>query len=298
MRISELGEFGLIERFKRQIKLDSSVVEGTGDDCAVIKFSQDKYLLFTCDMIIEGVDFLKREDPYLIGRKSVAVSISDIAACAGLPYYCLAALALPKDVTLKFVDALFKGMRDMAKRFKINLVGGDLSRSKQVTIDVSMLGLVEKASLVLRSGAEKGDIIFVTGALGGTLAGKHLRFDPRVKEARFLAKNFKPSAMIDISDGLSQDLGHILAQSSKGAVIYEELIPVSSKAASLHDAICGGEDFELLFTLSRNKAKRLLRNNPMHFKPIGEITDKIYGLRLIDKRGRQHKITPKGFRHF
>ncbi len=298
MLITKLGEFGLIERFKRSIKLDSSVIKGTGDDCAVIKFSKDKYLLFTCDMIVEGVDFLKYEKPYLVGRKSVAVSISDIAACGGLPYYCLVSLALPKNTTVKVTDKLFKGMRDMARKFKINLVGGDLSSSKHLSIDVSMLGLVEKDNLLLRSGAEKGDIIFVTGALGGTLKGKHLRFNPRVKEARFLARNFRVNAMIDISDGLAQDLGHILAESRRGAVIYEGLIPLSKEAGNLQDALTCGEDFELLFTMPHGEAKKLLRNNPMHFKPIGEITDKKYGLRFIDKKGREKNITPKGFRHF
>lgn len=298
MLITKLGEFGLIERFKRAIKLDSSVIKGTGDDCAVIKFSKDKYLLFTCDMIVQGVDFRPDEKPYLIGRKSIAVSISDIAACAGIPRYCLVSLAMPRKTPLEFIDRLFEGMRDIARGYKINIVGGDLSRSDKLTIDVSMLGVVEKKYLTLRNNAKIGDIILVSGELGGSIKGKHLKFTPRLKEARFLVKNFKVNAMTDISDGLSSDLGHILKESKCGAIIYEGLIPVSREARDLEDALYRGEDFELLFTMSRKQVRKLLQKNPLHFKPIGEIVDKKYGLRLIDKKGKARMLCPKGFTHF
>ncbi len=288
----------MIERIKKSIQNDSSVIKGIGDDCAVIEFARDKYLLFTCDMLVESVDFLPKDNPYLIGRKSLAVSISDIAACAGLPHYCLVSLGMPKDTLVEFVDKLLRGMRDLAREFKINLVGGDLSRAKQLTINVSMLGTVEKGYLALRSGAKVGDIIFVTGDLGGSIYGKHLRFIPRLKEARFLVKNFTINSLIDISDGLVQDLGHILKESNVGATIYGKLIPLNKKARGLKDALYMGEDFELLFTLSREEAKRILRKKLANFKPIGEITEQKFGLRLIDKKGREKKITLKGFAHF
>jgi len=298
MLITKLGEFGLINRFKKNIKLDSSVIRGTGDDCAVLKFTEDKYLLFTCDMIVEGVDFHSKEDPYLVGRKAVAVSISDIAACAGKARYCLISLGMPRNKTIHFADRIFKGMRDIAVEFKINLVGGDLSASSKLVIDVSMLGIVAKKNLVLRQGARIGDIIFTTGTLGGSIFGKHLKFTPRVKEAHFLAENFKINSMIDISDGLAQDLGHILSQSMVGATLYQDLIPLSPKARGLNDALYSGEDFELLFTMPRRESAKLLKRAPIRFKPIGEITDKKYGLRLIDNLGREKDIRPKGFRHF
>jgi thiamine-monophosphate kinase len=161
-----------------------------------------------------------------------------------------------------------------------------------------MLGIVEKKYLTLRSGAKAGDIIFVTGELGGSIRGKHLRFKPRLKEARFLAKNFKVNAMIDISDGLASDLSHILRQSSVGAIIYEDLIPVSKQAAGFSEALYMGEDFELLFTLSRKDARKILRKKLTDFKPIGEIVERKFGLRLIDKRNRERILQPKGFRHF
>lgn len=297
MRITGLGEFGLIERFRKAIKNDSSVIKGSGDDCAVLKFDKNNYQLFTCDMLVEAVDFNADESPYLIGRKAIAVSVSDIAACAGIPRYCLVAIALPKKTSVRFVDGLFKGMLSIIKPYKINLVGGDLSSAERLVIDVSMLGVVEKKNLVLRSGANKGDIIFVSGPLGGSIRGRHLKFIPRKNEARFLVNNFKLNAMIDISDGLAQDLVHILEASAVGAVIYENLIPLSREAKNIDDALYMGEDFELLFTLSRKEAKRLIAKKT-NFKPIGEIIDKKFGFQLIDKRFRQKSVRPKGFKHF
>jgi thiamine-monophosphate kinase len=298
MNIRELGEFGLIERFRRSIRLDSSVVKGTGDDCAVIKFTKDKHLLFTCDMLVEGVDFLRQSDPYLVGRKSVAVSLSDIAACAGIPRYCLVSLGLRRASTVQFVDKLFAGMRDICRKYRVNLVGGDLSRADKLTIDVSILGEVEKKYLALRGSAKEGDIIGVTGKLGGAIKGRHLKFIPRLQEARFLARNFRLHALTDISDGLLQDLGHILKQSRKGALLYEELIPRASQASSLNNALTGGEDFELLFTLPQPDARRLFSRYPATFKPIGKIVAAKYSLRLLDKKGKEKPVRQKGFRHF
>jgi len=298
MLLSEIGEFGLIERLKKSIKIDSSVIEGSGDDCAVLKFDRNRYQLFTCDMITEGVDFLAKDKPELIGRKALAVSMSDIAACGGIPRYCLVSLGIPKNISVEKIDKISRGMFNLAREYKVNIVGGDLSRANRLTIDVSMLGIVEKRNLCLRSGAKIGDIIFVTGELGGSILGKHLRFIPRLKEARFLVKNFKVNAMIDISDGLSQDLGHILKQSKVGAIIYEDLIPLNRQARSFREALFMGEDFELLFTLSHKEAKRLLKKNTGLFKPIGEITDQKHVLRLVEKRNKEKIIRPKGFQHF
>jgi len=295
MLISELGEFGLIERFRKFIKNDSSVIKGPGDDCAVLKFNQKYYLLFSCDMIIEGIDFLSSDSPYLMGRKSLAINISDIAACGGLPRYALVSLGFPKNKSLKFIERIFKGINDLAKNYKINLVGGDLSRSEKVTIDVSILGIVEKKNLVLRSGAKVGDIIFITGTLGSK-ADKHLKFIPRLKEARFLVKNFKINAMIDISDGLVQDLSHILKESKKGALIYRDLIPLSSKVKNISDALYKGEEFELIFTVEPQVAREIIKQGLDIFQPIGEIKQKNYGLRLVDKKIRPLKIC--GFQHF
>lgn len=298
MQLSKLGEFGLIKRLSKPLKTDSSVIKGSGDDCAVLKFDKDSYQLFTCDMLVEGVDFTRKDTPYLIGRKALAVSISDIAACGGLPRHCLVSLGIRPNICVEFIDKLFKGMRDIAGKYRINITGGDISRAAGLTIDLSMLGIVEKKYLALRSGAKKGDIIFVTGKLGGSIRGKHLKFIPRLEEARFLVKNFKVSAMIDVSDGLSQDLGQILEQSKAGAVIYEDLIPLSKDCRNLRDALYMGEDFELLFTLPPKDAKNIPSSAFSGFKPIGRILDKRYGLRLISKLNKEKFIKPKAFRHF
>ncbi|MBU1727166.1 MAG: thiamine-phosphate kinase, partial [Candidatus Omnitrophica bacterium] len=243
MSIRRLGEFGLIERFRKAIKTDPSVIKGSGDDCAVMRFDKKHYMLFTCDMLIEGIDFTSKEDPFLVGRKAIAVSISDIASCCGLPRYCTVSMALPRRSKVLTADKLFKGMYDICRQYGINLVGGDLSRADKLIIDVSMLGFVEKNRLCLRSKAKKGDVIFVTGEFGGSIKGKHLRFIPRVDEARFLSERFKVNSMIDISDGLTQDLSHILKASSVGALIYEDLIPASKEARDLTDVLSSGEDF-------------------------------------------------------
>ncbi|RJO65341.1 MAG: thiamine-phosphate kinase [Candidatus Omnitrophota bacterium] len=298
MRLSTLGEFGLIRKIQKLLKVDSSVIKGAGDDCAVVKLDRNTYQLFTCDMIVEGVDFTAQDNPYLIGRKAMAVSLSDIAACAGIPRYALIALGVPAYRTVRFVDEILKGLRDIARRYKVNIVGGDISRSQKLVIDCSVAGVVEKKYLLLRSGAKEKDIIFVTGSFGGTRAGKHLRFTPRLKEARFLSRHCKPSAMIDVSDGLAQDLGHILYASDKGAILYESLIPKSRQARDMEDVLSSGEEFELLFTVSRKKARALYAKKNSCFKPIGEVTDKKYSLTLVRRDGTQGKVIDKGFRHF
>jgi len=296
--LKDIGEFGLIDKFKKAIKLDSSVVVGSGDDCAVIESDRRRFMLLTCDMLVEGIDFTHQANPHLVGRKALAVSLSDIAACAGKPAYAVVSLGLPKDASLRTAQGITQGIFDLAQSYKVNIVGGDLSRADKIVIDVTVVGFVEKKFLVLRSGAKVKDIIFVSGPLGGASKGKHLTFNPRLKEARFLVENFKVNSMIDISDGLAQDLTHILKQSQVGAVIYENLIPLDKNVSNLKTAISEGEDFELLFTLSCLEAKKLLKNNPFGFKPIGEIVNKRSGLVFLNKYGSFKVINPQGFRHF
>jgi len=300
MLVSKLGEFGLIERFRKQIKTDSSVVVGSGDDCAVLAFDKTYYQLFTCDMIVEGVDFFPKEKPELIGRKALAVSISDIAACGGIPRHAVVSLGFSKQTKVSFLEKIVEGILDLAKIYKINIVGGDISRARCLTIDVSMLGIVEKERLVLRRDAKPKDVILVSGALGGSIRGKHLRFTPRVKEARYLTGNFKVNAMIDVSDGLLQDLSHILEKSDAGALVYESLIPLSDDAKDVNDALTLGEDFELLFTMPYLEAKRLLSKKNLGFYPIGEVRERSFGFKLQRLNGDCEKVKSgkAGFRHF
>ena len=300
-KISQLGEIGLIERIGKVLKLDGSVIKGIGDDTAVIKYSKDKYLLFTCDMLIEGLHFLKKHNPKSIGHKALACNISDIASMGGVPRYAVISLGLPRNLPLKYVDAIYRGLSDLARRFGINIVGGDTNRSDKIVIDIALIGFVEKDHLVLRNTAKARDFIFVTGALGGSIRGRHLKFIPRLAEARALVEKFKVSSMIDLSDGLAQDLNRLTKESNIGAVIYEGLIPLHREAKSIDEALYMGEDFELLFTMPPEQA-RLLLKNPYLGKTkvswIGEVTDKRFGVRLINNKCRAQVLRQKGFRHF
>ncbi len=304
MRLKEVGEFGLIKRFRKQIRTDRSVFMGSGDDCAVLKLNKSSYQLFTCDMIVEDVDFKGADNLEDVGRKALAISISDIAACGGIPRHAVISLGLPKNMPVEQVDLLAKGIFGLAKKYKINIVGGDISASAKLIIDVSMLGEVRKDRLCLRKGAKSGDIIMVTGSFGGSIKGKHLRFTPRLKEALFLVDNFKLNSMIDVSDGLIQDLGHILEQSRVGAVLFESLVPLSKSAKDTQEALCSGEEFELLFTVDREEANKIIKSSKYRFSVIGEIMPASFGLRLIDHKSkysvesRAARLSKAGFKHF
>jgi thiamine-monophosphate kinase len=304
MNVRDIGEIGLIKRLTGDIKLDRSVIKGAGDDTAVIEWTAKKYLLYTCDMLVEDVHFRRRQvTPFQIGWKALGRNISDIAAMGGVPRYAVVSMALPAAIPVKFVDGVYEGMKKLASKFGVNIVGGDVSRSEKVIIDVSLIGEVEKSNLVMRSGAKKGDVILVTGSIGGSSKGKHLDFMPRVAAARELVKKFRIHSMIDITDGLLLDLWRVMDASGVGCRIYEGAIPLSRDAGSFEGAVRDGEDFELLFTMGM---KESIGVRPVNFKfpinIIGEITDKRCGYRLIRKGGRTEKITPqaraKGYLHF
>ena len=297
MKLKKLGETGLIERLAKYVK-------GIGDDCAVIRISKKRYLLITIDMLLEDVDFkLKEATPYQIGWKSLACGLSDIASMGGAAKYAVVSLGLPGKLSVEFVDGLYRGIKALAKRFDVEIVGGDTNASKKLVIDVALLGFIQPDRLTLRSGAKPGDIICVTGVLGGSYKSKrHLTFVPRLNEARSLVKNFRITSMIDISDGLSTDLNHIAKESGVGACVYEELIPLSKDAKSVSAALNEGEDFELLFTMPLREARRLARKGPgsngVKITQIGEILDKKIGVKIITSDGRVKDLKSKGFSHF
>lgn len=295
--LSDIGEFGLINRFKKTLYASKAVVS-IGDDAAVLPFTKTKYQLLTTDMLVEDVHFTAKTEPKLIGRKAMNCNISDIAAMGGFPKYAVVSLGAPAKTSLKRVEEIYRGINQAAKTFGIGVVGGDTVKSEKLMINIALTGEVLKKNLILRSTAKIGDTIFVTGPLGGSLkSGRHLTFTPRVKEAQFLVKHYKPTAMIDISDGLIADLGHILDTSRKGAVIDEEKIP-RHKGVDLHQALFDGEDFELIFTLPRKQAQRFVRKKHpgMKFYPIGEITS--HGLTLKTKGSVRATVKQKGYRHF
>jgi len=298
--VSQIGEFGLIEKIQKSFSNGSSVLKGIGDDAAIVSLSEKKYIVLTTDMLVEDVHFKKSMPAEAIGHKAMACSLSDVAAMGGSPKFALVSLGIPSRLPVKYVKSLYKGMEKMAARFSTSIVGGDTVKSQKIIINVSLLGSVAPKHGVCRSGAKKGDIIFVTGPLGRSLkSGWHLKFIPRLKESQFLVQNCKPSAMIDVSDGLIADLGHILAMSRTGAILDETKIPLRKKA-TLRQALYDGEDFELLFSMSPQKAGRLAKFalKGMRFYPIGEIIGVKQKIQLKRKNGLIQNLDVKGYVHF
>ncbi|MFZ5800617.1 MAG: thiamine-phosphate kinase [Candidatus Omnitrophota bacterium] len=302
LRLKDLKEDGLMRQIAAQIKTDASVIAGIGDDAAVLAFTKDKYLLFKTDCVVEGTHFKKETPAFLVGRKALARNLSDIAAMGGIPRHAVITLGISADKPVDYALGIFQGINDLAGQFKVNLVGGETSRARPTFISIALLGEVEKKYLTLRSTAKAGDLIFTSAALGNSFKSeKHLKFIPRIEAARFLVKNFKPSAMLDISDGLIKDLKRLLYKSDKGAVLFEELI-LLSKGASLKSALYEGEDYELLFTLDADKAAALVRKlkaeKKFSFNCIGQIASRQCGLILYDRKLRPLRIKEAGFEHF
>ncbi len=300
MKLKDLGEFNFINRINKAIKLSDLVIKGIGDDAAVLRYTKDKYLLFTTDMLVEGKHFYKSDKAELVGKKAISCNISDVAAMGGVPKFAVISVGLPGSLDLEYADGLYKGIKKAADGFGVDLVGGDTVSSKKIVINIALTGEVENKNLTLRSGAKENDAIFITGCIGGSIKLKHLNFTPRLKEARYIVKNFKINSMIDVSDGLLADLGHILKESDKGAIIYERSIPISKDASNFNSAVRDGEDFELVFTLPESNAARLKKIWPFKTKisEIGRICSSHKGFFLVRKNGKSEKMKPEGFAHF
>ncbi|MFH1855879.1 MAG: thiamine-phosphate kinase [Candidatus Omnitrophota bacterium] len=301
MKLKDIGEFGFIDILKKKFKSDSSVVCSIGDDAAVIKYNKNEYLLFASDMIVEDVHFKIKSDKnifFKIGHKALACNISDIAAMGGVSKYIVVNMGVNPDFNKADVLSVFSGMNKLAKKFGVNIIGGDFSKSDKLTVSIAIIGVVKKKQLVLRSGAQAGDIIFVTGLLGGSGAGKHMVFMPRVKESMYLVNKYKINAMIDISDGLARDLRQITEASKKGAILREELLPISPSAKSIEDTLYEGEDFELLFTADAKTAAKLKKDKKIKVHEIGRITADRKKFAIVLKSGAEKKLAVKGFRHF
>ncbi len=299
--LKQLGEFNFINAIAKGCLKHKSVIKGIGDDAAVVKLEKNLFLLFTADMLIEDVHFKRNQPPQSIGRKAVACSLSDIAAMGGVPRYALISVAFPKNLKASIARGIYRGMQKMAKKFGLSIIGGDTNSADKIIIDVSICGEAVGKKFVLRSGARKGDLIFVTGRLGGSRKGGHLDFSPRLKEARFLASRYPVHAMIDITDGLISDLRHIIKMSKKGAVVWQECVPVAPDAKTIEDAYYTGEDFELLFTVPESSADDLKERWPfkkVKLTCIGEITAAGIGLRIKDEKGKLKKPRGCGYRHF
>ena len=307
------GEFGLIDwiRSRQQAVRGKGTVVGIGDDCAVLEFTPGSKILVTTDMLMDGRHFRLADDGALaVGYKAMGVNLSDIAAMAGVPRAAVVSVALPRENPVAVAQGLHAGLKMMADRFEVDLVGGDTNAwDGPLVVNVALMGETTAAGAVGRSGARAGDVILVTGPLGGSLfRGRHLRPEPRVREALAMAEAAQIHAMIDLSDGLSSDLGHILKESGDlGAVLEAAQVPLHSDAieqsqsdgiAAIDHALHDGEDFELCVVCSADNALRLLGDSPggpvLH--RIGEVTA-LPGLRIRDSHGTIKPVQPRGFDH-
>ena len=289
-----MKELAFIEYISKQ-----PFTKGIGDDCAVLEYSKSKYMLVTCDMIIEGTHFLKAAEGRDIGWKAMAVNISDIASMGGTPKYAALSVGIPPGKGARFLKGMYKGIEDVCNKFNICVIAGDTNKSEKTVINVTLLGFVKKSCLVTRSNAKPGDFIFVTGALGRGKR-KHLKFLPRLGEARRLAENFNIHSMIDLSDGLAMDLTRLTRASSVGARVYKSLIPLSEESEPIDKTVTAGEDFELLFTAPLGAAKRIIKDMAKGNLPvtlIGEVVKKKFGVKLVEDDGRAKLLKPEGYKH-
>jgi thiamine-monophosphate kinase len=270
--LRDIGEDALIARLTRLVPLDPEPAAGPGDDCAVIDPGphSDTLQLLKADAIVAGIHFLAETPARPVGWKAAARVVSDFAAMGGKPERFLVTLALPVETRVSWVEDLYRGIGDCLKIFGAVLAGGETSRvptSSAAVISIAATGSVRRDHLVLRSTARPGQILMVTGTLGGSLAGKHLAFTPRVKEAEWLAANFKPAAMMDLSDGMAKDLPRLAEASDCGFRLDRERLPLSP-GCTVEQALNDGEDFELLLAMDTSRVPALLGAWAMVFPEI------------------------------
>jgi thiamine-monophosphate kinase len=306
-RTMSSDEFQLIEWIRAQTKSStaSSGMLGIGDDAAVCSFGSPKTVLAT-DLLMEGTHFLFPDvTPEQAGRKALAVNLSDLAAMAAIPKAALVSLALPRDRGLSFAKQVMTGLLELADEFDVAVIGGDSNIwSGPLVINVAVAGIPGPKGPILRQGAKAGDQLFVTGPLGGSSAGSHVSFVPRVKEAQALSQLVQIHAMIDLSDGLAADLRHILDASSKGCRLFGDQIPISSgvifsqaRGSSLDRALGDGEDFELLFAVSSQHAAVLANQSKIRCYRIGEVLRDSSTRIVVAEDGTEIPLPELGWRH-
>ncbi|HUI70912.1 MAG TPA: thiamine-phosphate kinase [Spirochaetia bacterium] len=335
MKIDQLGEFGLIERIRSVLpEPGPNVVVGIGDDVAVVEGSSESVWLATCDVQVEGAHFLRDSiPPKSLGRKALAINLSDIASAGGIPRFALVSLGLPVDLEVSFIDELYAGLREEGEKFGVEIVGGNISKSRLgMFIDVFLMGETLRENVVLRSGAKPGDRIMVTGTVGDAAAGVALLLDhtlksddsyaataterqysptPRVKEGALIGALRQANAMIDVSDGLAGDLGHICEKSGVSARLDAARLPVRPENRTLaqaargdewHFALHGGEDYELLITARPGRAERLAQRITAEtgtpVTVIGEILPPDQPAQLVLPDGKTVPLGETGWDHF
>jgi len=309
-----MNEFELIAQLTKALPTNASVVAGPGDDCAVLDMGwPEGWTLLKTDAVVSGVHFGPEAAPEQVGHKALGRCLSDIAAMGGAATAAVVTVGLPKDFDVAFIKNVYAGMSVLAHRHGVAIVGGETTTNlERFWLSVAAVGQVARDRCVRRSGAKPGDALFVTGELGGSLAGKHLAFEPRLAEGQWLAAQGFAHAMIDVSDGLVGDLRHILQRSGVGAEILARAIPISraaklkakSESAAkppLLAALTDGEDFELLFAVASRDAVTLLDRWKEQFPSvrlscIGKITA-APGLKIRDDKGVR-MLEAHGYVHF
>jgi thiamine-monophosphate kinase len=307
------GEFAFIDWLRRRTPSAERVLLGPGDDTAILRWAGGANCLVTTDMLLEGSCFRLAEThprspgagtARQIGRKAMAVNLSDIAAMAGIPVAAVVSVGLPRRGGRALAEELYVGLREMADAFDTAIIGGDTnSWDGPLVLNVTLLGEATPRGAVCRKGARPGDRLLVTGQLGGSLRGKHLDFTPRVREALALHAAVELHAMIDISDGLAADVAHLCSESGCGVVLSADAIPIADAARAMADertplehAIGDGEDFELVFAVGPADAETLLRVPPVcGLAVIGECVAEA-GL-WLEENGQRRPLPPLGYVH-
>lgn len=301
-------ELELIHYLRERLPQNKYVAVGPGDDAAVLHATPGMQTVVTTDMLMDGVDFkLDEHDPRRVGRKALAVNLSDIAAMGARPTAAFVSVALPRAAGIALPKALCDGMLELARRFDVALAGGDTNIWDQpLCISITLLGEVPLGKAWRRRGAKFGDVLLATGEFGGSILGKHFDFEPRIDEALLLARKYDIHAAIDVSDGLSLDVWRVCQESRLGATLDLPAIPIAPAAhelsrrdgrTPLEHALTDGEDFELVLAAAPDEAARLLRDQPLgvSLSRIGEIVD-VPHLFGRDESGT-HEIVPSGWVH-
>ena len=329
------SESKIISRLRKRAGVNGEVLLGIGDDAAVIKTTSGRNLIACCDLMVEGVHFRTEwTSPRLLGRKALAVNFSDVAAMGGVPKFAMMSIALPHSCSSEFIDELFEGMFELAEASGVSIIGGDTSSSRDsLFIDISVIGECESGKAVTRRGANIGDRIYVSGSLGASALGlslledgfrledsqevsdprrqallKHLSPEPQLKLGRAIGEAGLATAMIDISDGLSTDLWHILDESGVGAVIHAAAIPVAECVRSIGSATAsidpltlafnGGEEYELVFSVGPENHELVMALAETLSTTITAIGDIIAPKRLqLERNGAIESIQPSGYEH-
>ncbi len=295
MNLRALGEEEWLRKIVPHLPLNRSVISGAGDDCAVVEFDHagDNLLVLKTDCIVEGIHFHPKTKAVDVGRKAMARPLSDFAAMSARPQFALVTFLAPNETKIRWSEDVYRGLGKAARAFDVAIVGGETSRTNgPLAISVSVTGFVERDRWVSRARGKRGDDLFVTGNLGGSIHGRHLSFTPRIEEARWLTKHFSIHAMMDLSDGIGADLPRLARASKVGFELERNSIP-RNRGCSIEQAISDGEDYELLFAISPNESKKLQRAWRKDFPQlllthIGNLTG---------KSKRSQKL-PCGYDHF